>query len=128
MKKKKLRLNLEWPDAIGTVGVVVGMLSFFIGAVACIAMHEAVKLDESSLIIFGMFIFGLTVSIVGSGYIVKASAKEMLEDITEEDEKEGEFSVVNCGAEDVCPSIDSGSACPSFGTDICPLEHQRGDI
>jgi hypothetical protein len=127
MMEKKLRFNMEWPDAVGSVGVVVGMLSFFIGAIAALAMHEAVNAANGSVLTFVIFILGLSISITGSGLAVKASAKEMLKS-KEEDEKEGEFSVVDCGAEDACPSIDSGSACPSFGTDICPLEHQRGDV
>lgn len=123
---KKPQLNMKWPDVIGSVGVVVGMLSFFIGAITAIAMSEVVNAADGSVIAFVIFILGLSISITGSGLLVKASAKEMLKS-KEEEEKEGEFAVVDCGAEDSCPSIDSGSACPSFGTDHCPLEHERGD-
>jgi hypothetical protein len=127
MKKKKPTINIEKADAIGSIGVVAGMLSFFCGAITGMAMYEVMNTANGSVLTFVIFILGLSISITGSGLLVKASAKEMLKS-KEEDKKEGESAVADCGADDACPSIDSGSACPSFGTDHCPLEHQRGDV
>jgi len=124
MKKKKLNLNIEWPEAVGMVGGICGFLSFIAGISICIAMVESAKATESSIAALFFLIGGMCLSMGCSALVVKWATREMLEDM-EEDEKEKEE--LDCENLDYCPQ-ESPHLCVSFGTTACPQELKRGDV